>query len=335
MIIDVHAHCFPKPYLKEIEKIGVDEGRGIGTKAPEWSGSEERVAAMDALGIDLQVLSLANPNVYFHDSGMSRDLAQMTNRFISEICKKHPDRFMYFASVPMNHLNYAVDELDRVMGDPGMTGVVIGSNVNGRCLSEDPFLPVLEELDRRKIPLFLHPMRPIGQELMPPGDKKIRLPALVGYPNETTRTVAQMIFNGIFDRYKNLTFILPHLGGSVPFIYRRWEIDTLAQPDSHPMRKIAHLPSDYLKRQYYDTALSYYPSSMKCAIDLAGVDRILFGTDSPYTMTDFRAEETIEKIGSYGFSQEEQEKICFKNAIALFQKMKGKLSKERDKNSRK
>lgn len=322
MRVDVHAHCYPKSYLEEVKRIGIDEGGGVGIAIPAWSSSEERIGVMDELGIDIQVLGLSAPNVYFHDAELSKDLAQMTNDFISDICKRHSDRFFGLASIPLNNLNYAFDELNRAINELGMDGVLIGTNINQRSIADDQFLPFFEELDEIKIPTVLHPMRAIGEDLTSAEDAKLTIPSNVGFLFETTRTMAQMTFKGTFEKCRNLTFILPHSGGAIPFVWPRWDIAYLSRPDSHPLRKLPNLPSHYLKQQYYDTALSYYPSSLKCTIDFAGVDHVLFGTDAPYATLDFRGKDTIEKIEDYGFSKEEKEKIYFKNAADLFPKIK-------------
>jgi len=158
---------------------------------------------------------------------------------------------------------------------------------------------------------------------MPKEDVALGITTSVGFLFETTRTIAQMTFQGTFEKYKHLTFILPHSGGAIPFIYPRWDMFYFSRSPSHPLRKLPNPPSHYLKSHYYDTALSYYPSSLKCTAELAGVRHILFGTDFPYTI-DFRAKETIERIENCGFSKEEREKIYFKNALRLFPKIKGK-----------
>ncbi len=325
MIVDVHAHCYPMSYLKELKRIGEGDEGGIGIKIPEWSSTEERIEKMDALGIDIQVLSLSAPNVYFQDDELSKALAQMTNDFISDVCKKYPERFLSFASVPLGNLRDAIDELNRAINELGMDGIVLGTNVNGRSLGEDQFLPFFEEMDKIGIPIALHPMRAIGEDLMPPEDVRLAIPSNVGFLFETTRTIAQMTFKGTFERYKGLTFILPHSGGAIPFVYPRWEISYRSRPASHPLRKIPNPPGYYLKKHYYDIALSYYPSSLRCSIDLAGIDHILFGTDAPYTLYDFRAKETIEKIENSYLTGEEKEKIFYKNALNLFPKMKKRL----------
>jgi predicted TIM-barrel fold metal-dependent hydrolase len=325
MRVDVHAHCYPEQYVEELKRLGAGDQGGIGIRIPKWSGSEKRIHEMDNLGVDIQVLGLSAPNVYLQDPELSKALAQMTNDFISDVCKENPDRFLGLASVPLNNMKYAVDELERAVNDLQMDGVLLGTNVNQRSLSEDQFLPFFEEIDKKGIPVVLHPMKAIGEELLLDEDIKLRIPSSVGFVFETTRTIAQMTFKGTFEKYKNLTFILPHSGGAIPFLYPRWEIAYLFLPDTHPLRKVPNPPRHYLKRHYYDTALSYYPSSLKCTVDLASVDHIVFGTDSPYTDGPV-SKETIENIETYGFSNEEKEKIFFRNAAKLFPKLKEKVS---------
>lgn len=320
MKVDVHAHCYPKPYVEELKKLGVGKEGGIGVDIPVWESAEERMTQMDRLGVDVHVLALSAPNVYFPDAGLSRNLALMTNDFIADISRQHPDRFLSLASIPLTNLDHAMAELDRAMNNLRMDGIVLCTNVNKVPLSDDRFLPFFEEVDRRKIPVALHPARAIVEDLMPKEDVTLAIPSNVGFIFETTRTIAQMTFKGTFEKFRNLTFILPHSGGAIPFIYPRWDISARSRPEGHPLRTLPNLPSHYLKRHYYDTALAYYPSSLRCTVDLAGIDHMLFGTDFPYT-NDFRAKETIENIENFGFSKEEREKLFSKNATALFPRL--------------
>lgn len=322
MIIDVHAHCYPNGYLREIRKIGKGGDGGIGIKIPGWGSDEERIAFMDDLGVDTQILGLSAPNVYFKDPGLSRDLARMTNDFISDVCKKYPDRFLGLASVPLNHMRDALDELNRAIDELKMDGVTLGTNINKRSLAEDQFLPFIEEVNRRKIPLVLHPLKAIGDEYFNEEDVGLGIPSNVGFIFETTRTVAQMVFKGVFEKYRDLVFVLPHSGGSIPFLYPRWDMFYRSRAESHPLKKLPHPPSHYLKKFYYDTALSYHSSSLKCTAALAGPDHMLFGTDCPYT-SDFRSRETMESIDQSGFSSADKEKIYYKNAVKLFSRFPG------------
>ena len=104
MKVDVHAHCYPKPYMDEIQKLGVGGEGGVGVKVPVWENAEERIAQMDGFGVDVQVLNLSAPNVYFPDEGLSNALARMTNDFLANIAKQHPERFLSVASIPLTNL---------------------------------------------------------------------------------------------------------------------------------------------------------------------------------------------------------------------------------------
>jgi len=321
MKVDVHAHCYPDFYVKELTKFGTGEEGGIGIKIPVWSTAEERIAEMDELGIDVQLLGLSAPNVYCADGDLSRDLARVTNDFIRDICEKNPKRFLGLASIPLSNIGDALDELDRAINKLHMDGILLGTNINQEPLSADKFLLFFEEVDRRNIPVVLHPMRAIAQDMMPAEDVILGIPSNVGFTFETTRTVAAMTFKGTFEKFRNLTFILPHAGGATPFIYPRWDVFYHSREPSHPLRKVPYPPSFYLKRHYYDTALNYYPSSLRCTADLAGVGHMLFGTDYPYT-AESRARETIEKIETSIFTEEEKGKIFYQNAVQLFPKLK-------------
>ena len=320
MRVDVHAHCYPEPYVEELKKAGAGDDGGIKTKIPVWVDAEERISLMDELGIDIQVLNLSAPNVYFEDPEFSKALAQMANDFHAELCRKHPDRFLCLASVPLNHMQYALDELDRAINQLDMDGVLLGTNINLHPLSNDEFLPFFEEVNKMQIPVGLHPTKAIGENLMPPEYLRLSMAPSVGFIFETTRTVAQMTYKGLFEKYPNLVFILPHSGGTIPFLYPRWDMTYLSRSADHPLRKLPELPSYYLKKHYYDTALSYYHSSLRCTIDFAGVDHVVLGTDFPYS-NDFRGRDTIESIETYYCSQEDRDKIYYKNAMNLFPKL--------------
>ena len=319
MLIDVHAHCFPKPYMKELKEYYQRTDR-TQPRALEWEGSEERMAFMDDLGIDVQVLSLSVPNVYVDDIELSKSLARISNDAIADICQKNPDRFLGLASVPLDNINSAIDELDRAINELGLEGVFLGTNVNGRPLSDDRYLPFFEELNKRKTLAVLHPMDAIGDELMPEDYHQCNLQSIVGRMFSTTRIISHMIFKGTFERYPDLTFVLPHSGGAIPFLYPRWEMVYRLGPAGNPVKNLPHPPSYYLKKHYFDSALSFYHTSVRSTVDLCGIDRYVFGTDSPFANAVVK--EEIEQMESFGFTDEEKEKICHLNALNIFPKLK-------------
>jgi 6-methylsalicylate decarboxylase len=324
MKVDVHAHCYPPDYVKELDKLGIGGEGGVGVEVPVWKSAEERIAQMDDLGVGIQILNLSAPNVYFADRALSKAMARSTNDFLAEIVRERPDRFHAAGSVPLGNLDDALEELARLAEELELAGVMLGTNIAGRPLSDDFFLPFFEEVDRRKMPVVLHPIRSAIEDLMPKEDVSLGLPTSVGFLFETTRTMAQMTYKGTFERFPHLTFVLPHSGGAIPFLAPRWDIFYRSRPDGHPLRALPHPPSHYLRRHYYDTALSYAHSSLRCTLELAGVDHLVFGTDFPYT-NDFRAKETIKSIGEYAdFGEEEREKVFFGNAARVFPTLSAK-----------
>ena len=167
-----------------------------------------------------------------------------------------------------------------------MHGVILGSNINQSSIGEDQFLPFFEEINKTNIPIVLHPMKAIWEELMSKEYIELNLSAGVGFIFETTRTLAHMTFKGTFEKCKNIKFILPHSGGTIPFLYPRWDMMYLSLPDSHLIKKLPYQPSHYLRKHYYDTAVSYYHSSLRCTLDFVGVDHMVFGSDLPLTKDD-------------------------------------------------
>jgi predicted TIM-barrel fold metal-dependent hydrolase len=318
MKVDVHAHCYPPGYVRELDKLGIGAEGGVGVKVPVWESTDERIAKMDALGVDVQILNLSAPNVYFRDRNLSKAMAQSTNDFFADIIRRHPSRFRAVGSVPLGNVDDALEELARLLDDLKLDGVMLGTNIAGRPLSDDFFLPFFEEVNRRKVPVVLHPIRSAIEDLMPEEDVSLGLPTSVGFLFETTRTIAQMTYKGTFERLPQLTFVLPHSGGAIPFLAPRWDIFYRSRPDGHPLRRLPHPPTHYLRRHYYDTALAYAHSSLRCTLDLVGVDHLVFGTDFPYT-DDFRAEETVKSIEKFmDFDREQMEKVFSGNAARVF-----------------
>ncbi len=318
MKVDAHTHLFPKEYLKELEGLGTDSPTdrawqkimtGKVASTPTMWSVEDRLAEMDAVGIDVQVLSLSIPNVYFEDVAKSVYLAQMCNDIYADICRKHPDRFMALASIPMNNANVAIDELRRAIDHLGLSGVVLGGNVRGKPLNSEEFLPVYEEIDRRGLPIMIHPMIPIGIESLEDFD----MAANTGYLFDSTAAIVGMVFRGIFEMNKNIKMIIPHLGAVIPFTIGRIDGSFNTRPECR--RYISSPPTEYFKRFYYDT-VNYHVPALKCGLETFGADRLLFGTDYPFALGS--VSRGLSAIRSLGLSEEEQEMVLSRSAIGLF-----------------
>jgi aminocarboxymuconate-semialdehyde decarboxylase len=265
---------------------------------------EQRIADMDRIGIDIQVLTLTTPNVYFSTRKRNLTLAKMSNDFFAELCQKYPQRFIAFASVPLGHPEDAIEELHRAVKDLRMKGVVLGSNIDGKHLHSKEFWPFYEEVNRLNLPIFIHPMVPIHPETM----AEFPLVPLIGFLMDTTQSVAKMVYSGLFEKYPNLTLILPHLGGTLPFIFERLDNGYRSYVECQPY--IKKFPSEYLKRFYYDT-VSFYRPALMCTYDAVGADHMVLGSDYPHVIGDIS--KSVSSIEALDISQEEKEKILGEN----------------------
>jgi aminocarboxymuconate-semialdehyde decarboxylase len=305
MKIDFHNHFYPTEYLKKLEEWGSryeftrdamglrivkEKGARFLGITPQMEDPEKRIADMDRLGIDIQVLTLSTPNVYFSTKKRNLYLAQLTNDYYAGLCQKYPKRFLAFASIPLKHPDDAIPELHRCIKDLGMKGVVLGTNIDGKHLHVKEYWPFYEEVHRMDLPIFLHPMVPAHPETM----AEWPLVPLIGFVMDTTLTVSKMIYSGLFEKYQNLTLILPHTGGTIPFLYERINNGYRAFPECR--EHISKLPAEYLKDFYYDT-VSFHKPALMSAYQTFGADHMVLGSDYPHVIGDMaRAISTVEEM---------------------------------------
>ncbi len=262
MIIDVHAHYYPARYL---DLLGRPDVPPRGPAALAAQGIAERVDLLDRSGIDIQVLSASQAQPYLPDPRAAAEAAKVANEEYIGLCAAHRGRFLTFAALPLPHVDQALAEIDRVAAADSVVGFTLGCSVADRQLDDPLFDPVFAELDRRAAVLFLHPL---GQEDTPwlTGHN---LAWLIGAPFEDTAAALRLVLSGTLTRYPNLKFIVPHLGGTVPFL--------LARVGRTNREAIV----SGLRSMYYDT-LSGSIEALASAGRVYGFDRLLFGTDYPY-----------------------------------------------------
>jgi len=227
-IVDVHTHMFTRrwlellrahgaPYNVRVRPDGRDEVfRGdtpIVFPQPGHFDYDLRLRAMDEAGIDVSIVSLTCPNVFWGGEDVSTEAARESNATMAEAQRAQPDRIRWLASLPWEYPRRAVDELTRSC-DEGAVGVMVIANVAGRSLTEAAFEPVWAEIDRRALPVLVHPGEPPGTDLM---DMRLYdLSWSVGFMFDTTLAITRMIFDGFLDRFPNLKLIAAHGGGALP-----------------------------------------------------------------------------------------------------------------------
>ncbi|HEY7067073.1 MAG TPA: amidohydrolase family protein [Chloroflexota bacterium] len=276
MRIDVHAHYFPPEYLAALSRLAggaaETEHRLAGGRLP----LDERADLLAEIGVDLQVLSAGQRQPYLEREADAVAAARLANDLYADACRAYPSRYAAFGTVPLPHVDAAIAEVGRCLDTLGMVGIGVGCSVAGRPLDDPAFEPFWAELDRRGTALFLHPVGAGVQE----GEDPYALAWMVGAPFEDTLAALRLVLSGVTTRYPNIRVIVPHLGGTLPFLWAR--VDGFGQ--SRGITAGVDLSEGlgvYLRRLWYDT-VNTYPDALRCACSAFGADRLLMGTDFPY-----------------------------------------------------
>jgi aminocarboxymuconate-semialdehyde decarboxylase len=323
MRIDTHTHYYPETYFQMIREIPSEfsfdkdpTGRTIikfrgarffGVTQP-MSDPAKRLEDMDRVGIDVEVLSLSTPNIFFADESRQPEAARIVNDAYAELIAAHPGRFKGFASIPMDAPDRALDELHRAIDTLKMNGVILLSNIKGKPLTSPLYRPFFEEANRMKLCIFLHPMIPTNAEAY----SEYVLGPLVGFPFDTTLAVARLCFDGLFAELPDIRWIIGHLGGAVPYLMER--LDNGFRDFAECRAKIDQLPSTYLKRLYYDT-VTFSPYALRMARDLVGVDHMVMGSDYPHMLGSItRAVSSIEEMN---IPDHEKQKVFSGTALSI------------------
>jgi aminocarboxymuconate-semialdehyde decarboxylase len=294
-IIDVHTHMFTTQWLELLKKNGGQYNikirpdgqneifRGDTPVVIPQKGHFDwdlRVKHMDQAGIDVSVVSLTCPNVYWGGEEVSCAAAREANDNVADAEERFPDRIRWFASLPWEYPQRAVEELERSCAK-GAVGVMVLANVSGRSLTDPMFEPIWAEIDRRGLPVLVHPTDPPGVDYM--DMTKFDLSWSVGFMFDTTLAITRMIFEGFFDRYTKLKVIASHGGGTLPYLVGRFEKgDEVEIPSRRQMKR---KPTDYLRHIYYD-CITYNLGALQYLISVVGPEHVMFGTDWPHQVHD-------------------------------------------------
>jgi aminocarboxymuconate-semialdehyde decarboxylase len=328
VIIDVHTHFYPDGYLDELRRspepyaIGRDaigrtilmlHGVRIVTMTREMTSPEERLLEMERMGVDLQIVSITIPNVYFGPRTRRRDLARRANDGMADLVRRYPRRFAGLASLPLPDADAAVTELERAVRELGMVGAIIGSNMDGRYLDDPAFMPLYQCAQHLDAPLLVHPMPPASPDAtVAPG-----LVPLLGFVFNTSASVARMVLAGVLERFPRLVLILGHLGGTLPYLMQRLDNGYRAYPEVRDA--IPYPPSHYLRRCYYDT-VSFSVPSLQCALGEVGAGQVVMGTDYPHVIGDVEA--ALGSVRALGLPDSEVTGIMGGTAARIFPRLR-------------
>jgi aminocarboxymuconate-semialdehyde decarboxylase len=284
-VIDVHAHCaVPEAMALMGLKLG---GPAFRPDLHLAGAVAERIATMDAQGVDMQVLSI-NPYWYKQERDVAEKIIQLQNEKLAEACGAHPDRFVAFASVALQHPDLAARQLDEGVKKYGLRGAAIGGSVNGMELSDPKFHPFWAKAEQLGILVFIHPQN-VGATTDIAGRLKGNgnLGNVIGYPLETTIALSHLIFEGTLDRFPGLKICGAHGGGFLPSYAGRSDVGCPTRPDLCPGGTHGPLkkkPTDYLAQMYYDTMV-FTPEGVRHLAAEFGANQLMVGTDYPFPWT--------------------------------------------------
>ena len=320
---DLHTHFYTQQYFDRIRELPSEfsfdqspTGQTIITfrgarffgVTPAMTDVEQRIEDMDRVGIDVEVVSLSTPNVFFTDGKHQPEVARLINDAYAGMIAKHPTRFKGFASIPMDAPDAALMELHRAIDELQLNGVVLLSNIGGKPLTSPEYHPFFEEANRMGLCIFLHPMIPLNSEPF----REYVLGPIVGFPFDTTLAVARMCYSGVFEEFPNIRWIIGHLGGAVPYLMER--MDNGFRDFAECRENIDKLPSVYLKQLYYDT-VSFSPYTLKMVRDMVGADHMVMGSDYPHLLGSI--DRAVTSIEGLQITEQEKEEIFSGNALSI------------------
>lgn len=335
MVIDFQAHVFPESYIAAMDRLDGEVileapdphsgmryffdrklGCRINTATFQGRDVEKRVAHMDRLGIDVQVLSIPAPGADRFEAGKAVPLARTANDAIAGICKQHPRRFAGLFTLPTSSTSASLDEIDRCVDDLGFRGFGSFTNLNGRALDSEELFPIYERLARYKLPVYLHPTAPLATEAV---GLDIMPTLIFGWAFDSTVAMTRLVYGRVLERFPEINFVVADVGGVLAFFAQRAvNIYTGRTEEIRQRYGLKENPLDSFRRFYVDTA-DHPSSTLKCVYDFFGADRMVLGTNYPYGPEEgcVLVKNSLKALADLNLSKDDREKILGGNAAKI------------------
>ena len=275
--IDVHAHCvIPKALALMGKDHTKERGPGLGDVGLR------RIGEMDEQGIDVEAISI-NPHWYHLERDLATEVVKINNETLAELCAAHPDRFVGFASLTLQHPDIAVQQLEHAVKKLGMRGAAIGGSVHGEEFADAKFHPVWAKAEELGILIFIHP------QSTPELNKRFRgngwLANIIGNPLDTTIALSHLIFEGTLDKFPGLKICSAHGGGFLGSYAPRSDNSLRVAPEMDTGVKLKKKPTEYMRQMYFDT-LVFTDEALRHLAAEMGVGQLVIGTDHPIPWQD-------------------------------------------------
>lgn len=306
--IDVHHHLIPPAFARAMRRRGLTEVAGA--PLPAWS-VDRSLDTMNDNNIQAALLSLSAPGVHFGDAGEARELARECNEAAGQAKSRHPDRFGYFAVLPMPDTQAACAEARHALDVQKADGIVLMGSTQGHFLGDPRFDELMAELDRRSAVVFIHPnLHATSTEL------GLQTPGfLIEFLCDTTRAALNLILTGTLERFPSIRFVLAHSGGFLPYVAWRISLANMMAPyDRLAPQGVLH----YVRRFYFDTALSPGEASLAALQSIVPSSQLLFGSDFPFAPAPITALQCQTLAQSAALDPATRRSIDRDNALSLF-----------------
>lgn len=310
--IDVHQHVTPEVYRKALEGLGL---KGSGEREWPQSSPQTLIEAMDRNGLAAAVISVASPGAWFGDLAFTRKLVRAVNDDLARTVADHPRRFAAVGMLSLPDVDAALADVEYALDTLKLDGLLLLTHTGDRYLGHPDDAPLYTELDRRKAVALVHPKRAETtgwpQFSFPNGYSEL--------PFETYRAIANLHWNGMFARFPNIRWVMPHAGGVAPFLaFRLSGMDDVPAVRERSPGGIAAA----LKRLYFDIAQAAHPAPLSALMQVADPAHILFGTDFPFARNIGVIEQSIAAVNDFaGFDAALRRKVERDNALALFPRL--------------
>lgn len=329
--IDAFNHFIPPAYLELLKRHSKDTGivKRMASIPVLWD-LDARVGLLGRWPEVRQVLTLGLPHPEaLGGPEISVPAARAVNDGLADACRHFPEKFPAFAaSLPMNDIPSALEEMDRAIGKLGARGIQLGTNILGRPLDDPEFFPIFQRItNHHRLPVWMHPLRQQGfADYRSEQKSRYEIWQVLGWPYETSAAMARIVFSGLFDRLPNLRIITHHCGGMIPYFAGRAETlwaqlgsRTADEDYSQILKRMTKPMMDYFRMFYGDTVLGGSTSALRCGLDFFGSDHVVFASDCPFDPEGgaMFIREGIRSVADLKLPRDVERKIYYSNAAGL------------------
>ncbi len=298
--IDIHHHIAPPAYVEEMKAMLFGPTLG-------WS-PQKSIEDMDEAGVATAITSITTPGIWLGDDQQGRRVARECNDFGAKMMSDYPGRFGLFAAIPLPDTDGSLTEIGYGLDVIKADGIALFTSYRDRWLGDPQFDRVMEELNRRKALVYVHPDAPLCcRNLL----RDLFNNSVIEYTTDTTRAIANLLFKGTINRYRDIRWIFSHGGGTVPFVAER--LTRIPETYKNLAPTVPSGVMAELRRFYYDTAQASHPAALAALTKIIPLSQVLWGTDFPFR----RGEEYVKQHLDYGFSESDLRKIGRDNALSL------------------